>query len=419
MSTSQPKPQTQSRVHETAEGPEFMIGDQWSVRSMMELVELPAGQVDPRREPYNSWTLVAPDHMESGTGRLLQRETAKSQNAISGKYLFSPGDVLYSKIRPYLRKAVLANFEGLCSADVYPLRPRQDVHPSFLLALILSESFSAFAESVSMRSGFPKINRAELAEYRSVIPPFSEQARIAEVLDTLDKAIRGTQTQIEKNSLIYQGLQELFFAPHAIQTREEWQEIRLEDIAESITSGPRGWACYYAEEGDHFLRIGNLTRKHLDLRFDDVVKVQPPAGAEGVRTALTPGDLLISITADLGIIGVVPDWMGVAYINQHIARARVIRSKANPRFLGYQLAGQLGQKQFYRLNDVGAKAGLNLPTVGRLKVWLPSLPVQNQIATALDTVQQSLRQDEALLMKLAGLKSGLTTDLLTGKVRTS
>jgi type I restriction enzyme S subunit len=67
--------------------------------------------------------LVAPDHIESKTGRLLQKITASEQHAISGKYLFKPKDIVYSKIRPYLRKAILASFSALCSADMYPLTP--------------------------------------------------------------------------------------------------------------------------------------------------------------------------------------------------------------------------------------------------------------------------------------------------------
>ena len=195
--------------------------------------------------------------------------------------------------------------------------------------------------------------------------------------------------------------------------RQDWLEHRLVDISESITSGPRGWASYYAEHGDVFLRIGNLTRDHLDLRFDDVVRVQPPAGAEGVRTALVPGDLLISITADLGIIGVVPSWMGVAYINQHIARVRLNPTKANSRFLGHQLAGPLGQEQFYRLNDVGAKAGLNLPTVGRLKVWLPPLTEQTYIVEVLDSLDAAIRSIELAIDKQKMVVQGFVQQLFS------
>ena len=95
----------------------------WSLEPLLKVVSLPKGQVDPRREPYSSMVLIAPDHVESSTGRVLVKQTAEEQGAVSGKYSFSAGDIVYSKIRPYLRKAILADFDGICSADMYPLRP--------------------------------------------------------------------------------------------------------------------------------------------------------------------------------------------------------------------------------------------------------------------------------------------------------
>lgn len=148
-----------------------MIPKDWHVRPILYAVRVANGQVDPKVEPYRSMILVAPDHIEGRTGRLLKKETAHDQRAISGKYLFGKGDIVYSKIRPYLRKAILANFGGLCSADMYPLKPNADVSAGFVLAVILGEHFSKYAESVSVRSGMPKINRAELAEYSMAIPP--------------------------------------------------------------------------------------------------------------------------------------------------------------------------------------------------------------------------------------------------------
>jgi len=104
-----------------------VIPEDWQLRPMLSAVRVATGQVDPKVEPYRSMTLVAPDHIESNSGRLLKKETASDQRAISGKYLFVKGDIVYSKIRPYLRKAILADFDGLCSADMYPLKPASDV----------------------------------------------------------------------------------------------------------------------------------------------------------------------------------------------------------------------------------------------------------------------------------------------------
>lgn len=178
----------------------------WEVRFFMDLASLPSGQLDPRIEPYRSSILVAPDHVEERTGRLISRQTAAEQGAISGKYGFQPGDVIYSKIRPYLRKAILAEFHGLCSADMYPLRPADGVHPRYLLALVLGDHFSRFTEAVSMRSGFPKVNREELAEYRAAVPQPQEGGRIAEVLIAFDRRQEAAETELAKLRNLKQGL---------------------------------------------------------------------------------------------------------------------------------------------------------------------------------------------------------------------
>lgn len=182
------------------------IPKDWSVEKLLDHVSLPSGQLDPKQHPYCDWILIAPDHIESETGRLLDLQTAAEQNAISGKYGFQQGDVLYSKIRPYLRKAVLADREGLCSADMYPLRPQPTLVARFLLALILGENFSRFATAVSMRSGFPKINREELGEYQVALPSYNEQERISAILESHDTRILTEEAYLNKLKLQKKGL---------------------------------------------------------------------------------------------------------------------------------------------------------------------------------------------------------------------
>ena len=173
-------------------------------------------------------------------------------------------------------------------------------------------------------------------------PPPDEQAKIAEVLSTVDRAIEQTEALIAKQQRIKTGLMQDLLTRgidehgnlRSEQTHEfkdsplgripvEWDIAPLGSVAESVTSGSRGWAKYYRKEGALFIRIGNLTREHINLRLDDLVFVQPPESAEGLRTAVQAGDLLISVTADLGIIGVIPKGFVQGYVNQHIALARL------------------------------------------------------------------------------------------------
>ena len=157
------------------------------------------GQVDPEDDRFSDLILVAPNHIESLTGQITHRETSADQGAISGKYLCKKGDVLYSKIRPALRKVALAEEECLCSADMYPLRPSEKLIPKYLQYLLLSEDFSAWAELESARVAMPKINRETLSAIRIPVPPLDEQESIVSEIgngtkriDLQRKAVRGS-----------------------------------------------------------------------------------------------------------------------------------------------------------------------------------------------------------------------------------
>lgn len=103
---------------------------------------------------------------------------------------------------------------------------------------------------------------------------------------------------------------------------EGWKWVRLGEIVENITSGSREWARYYSDTGAIFLRMGNLSRESYVLRLDNIQHVRVPESSEGKRTRLLPFDLLFSITAEIGNLGLIPKDFPEAYINQHTARIR-------------------------------------------------------------------------------------------------
>lgn len=153
----------------------------WEFLKFSWCVFIAEGQVDPEDDKFSSWPLIAPNHIESGTGRLLGLESAAEQGAISGKYRCHPGDVIYSKIRPALRKATIAPQACLCSADMYPMRVDGSLLISeYLLHYLLTDAFSVWAVLESNRVAMPKINRESLIELRMPVPPHDEQRAIVE-----------------------------------------------------------------------------------------------------------------------------------------------------------------------------------------------------------------------------------------------
>lgn len=150
----------------------------WGTIPLKWQCSIQSGQVDPTEPPYDEMTLVAPDHIESGTGRLLAKKTAIEQAAISGKYLCHPENVLYSKIRPALRKVTLTDEVCLCSADMYAVAPGNDFERAYLFYILLTDAFTAYAELASMRVAMPKVNREALGSFPLIKPPIEEQQDI-------------------------------------------------------------------------------------------------------------------------------------------------------------------------------------------------------------------------------------------------
>jgi len=199
---------------------------------------------------------------------------------------------------------------------------------------------------------------------------------------------------------------------------QHWNDRSLDAISQKITSGSRDWAQYYSDRGALFVRMTNLPRSGIDLLLHDLKFVElPTAGSEGERTALLPNDILISITAELGKIGFVPESIGEAYINQHTALVRPNSQMVSPRFIAQYLATYQSNKRLNRLNDSGAKSGLNLSTVKAFKASIPSLPEQKKIADFLGAVDgklSALREKEAALTRF---KRGLMQALFSQTLR--
>ncbi|WP_416915635.1 MAG: restriction endonuclease subunit S [Roseicyclus sp.] len=173
--------------------------------------------VDPKEDEYADLPHLGAGNMITGSDELIDVKTAREEKLISGKYLFKGGTVLYSKIRPYLRKAARPDFDGLCSADVYPLTPKQDrLDRDFLFHLLLADDFTAYAIQGSDRAGMPKVNRRHLFAYTFSLPPLDAQRRAAAKIDDAkrkcDMLLSSVQRKLEDMEELRQSLLQKAFA---------------------------------------------------------------------------------------------------------------------------------------------------------------------------------------------------------------
>jgi len=298
----------------------------------------------------------------------------------------------------------------------------------FIYQLVRSRVFSENILIDAVGGAQPNISSSQVEGIFYKIPPVPEQKKIASILTSVDEVIETTQKQIDKlqdlkkatmNELLTKGIGHTEFKDSELgRIPKSWEVSDIGKLTEFVTSGSRGWSQYYSSTGSLFIRIGNLTRDHINLKFEDIKLVDPPKGGEGTRTRVNLGDILVSITADLGIIGVVNKGVGEAYVNQHVCLVRLNqKQKVMPRWIGHFLSGHEGQEQFSKKNDGGAKAGLNLPTIRSVLVPIPSPDEQHQVVRILDRLDSEINVKQIKLSQTQSLKKSLMQDLLTGKVR--
>ena len=270
----------------------------WSQKSFYDLAKITSGQVDPRKAPYSSMILVAPDHIRTGSGRIDQKLTAIQQGAISGKYLVQKGEVIYSKIRPNLQKLALADEDCLCSADMYPVAAKEGVSAHFLKYLMLSTSFTDFATSVSVRSGMPKINRQELAHFFAAVPEsYEEQEAIAEALSDADALIEGLERLIAKKRLIKQGaMQDLLTAKRRLPGFSgEWVETSFGQCFQFLRTGSASRSQLGANLGVGYIHYGDIHGMNSVMLDTSVTRLPEISdGQVATLSRVQDGDLVIA-----------------------------------------------------------------------------------------------------------------------------
>jgi type I restriction enzyme S subunit len=161
-----------------------------------------------------------------------------------------------------------------------------------------------------------------------------------------------------------------------------WSWARLGSLCRLVTSGSRDWAKFYSNEGAIFLRMGNLSRDSYQLRLHNIQRVKPPADSEGARTKLQQGDILISITGEVGLLGLIPNDFEESYINQHTCLVRPM-DELRHRYLPELFRSPFAQNQFDEPQR-GLKNSFRLTDVTHFLVPLPPLAEQHRIVAKVD-----------------------------------
>jgi len=408
--------------------PEFHNAGEWETTKLEKLVVIQSGGTPSKANPA-FWDGSIPWVSAKDMKRLFLEDTEDhiSIAAVAdGARLVPAGTLLMLTRGMTLLKDLpicVVGREMSFNQDVKALLPKVDVNGPFL-ALALLGNKQLLLKMVDIAGhGTGKLNTDELEGFELASPRPAEQQKIADCLRSLDDLIAAERRKLEALRQHRQGLmQQLFPLPGEAVPRlrfpdfhdaQEWQVKRIGDLEAFVTSGSRGWAAFYAPSGSLFVRITNFSRQSIYLDLTSSKYVELPADtSESSRTTLRFDDVLISITADVGIIGYVDaDIPSPAYINQHIALVRFDTPKVHGKFVAYFLASEGAQRQFRLATDNGTKAGMNLMAVEAISLLLPPLAEQHRIADCLTSLDACVAKQTQKLDALNQHKKGLLQQL--------
>jgi type I restriction enzyme S subunit len=410
------------------------IPEEWEVRRFGDVFEKRREKITPDGDEMVRY--VGLDDIASDNIHLQDYdENGTERSSTRG---FREGDVLFGKLRPYLNKAAVAPFDGICSSDIIPIYAPDESIDNFLLYLMHSKVMRDRAISTMSGTNLPRTSWGDLASAQFPYPSLPEQHRIAEVLSTVDEQIQQTRKIIQNikelkrglfNDLLTSGVREdtelsdVKIGAKRIEVPTSWDVKRVRDILSdekgAIRTGPFGSKLkneHHVPEGiklyeqrhiyEEDFEIGN---RHVTEKWYD---------SELTSYNARPKDVLITLQGTVGEAAVIPEHAEEGVINPKLIRIRADDSIVLPEYLSRFLDdSQISNQQIESLSHGAVVSGLNVKTVGEIKVPLPPISEQKTIVELVDIVNEKLSNETDHEQELQEFKRGLMQDLLTGTVR--
>jgi len=375
----------------------------WKKRTLDELCALRRELVEPSSTGTNRY--VGLEHIDPGIPRI--RRWGSDGTLRSTKNRFYSGDVLYGKLRPYLDKAALAEWEGVCSTDILTLQPRdENADAGYLSFLLHTSAFLAHAVATTSGVNHPRTSWADIAAFLYPIPPLPEQRGIAAGLAKI-------QSAMEVQDKIVVTLKELKAAIMAKLFREG---LRGEPLKQTeIGEMPESWEV---------VRVGDLVKLCSGASRPDDLSTEcnentpcPVYGGNGVmgyssQFLTTQESIVIGrVGAYCGSVHVCPPRSWVT--DNALYHREPVSEKATLRFLAELLC-------YLRLNHLqrkGAQPLVTQGTVHSVEIPLPSKAEQDEIANIAMVMEKRIEAAEQKLGRLKLLFSSMLHLLMTGRVR--
>lgn len=349
------------------------------------------------------------------SGELKIKQWAITDNLVSSAKVFKTGDILFARRNAYLRRASMVDFDGLCSGDAFVLRENhKKIVPGFLTFILNSDKLWDYANANAAGTMSKRVKWRDLGNYKFLLPPKDQQAKLAELLWTADGVVEkyGSILKtlgIQKDAIIKIKLKEY---------QDNFENGPLKSIAKLIGGCAFKSTEFTSEQNvrtKQVLKIANLTITGINLN-------KVPSFLEGnrhdERYLLKSDDIAISLTGSHGKrdygFAVINESNETYWINQRLAIIRADKKRALPKYIYYLMKEDIFLDAFF-INAIGTanQANVSMKMVENIELPIPSLIAQKEFVTLIDRIQKNKKDTEILMANASSIQKQLINQIFS------
>ncbi|WP_372501030.1 restriction endonuclease subunit S (plasmid) [Tistrella mobilis] len=358
----------------------------WPAVTLAEVAEIERKGVASDQIPDGA-SYLGLEHIESG-GVILKKETVKKGDLSSTKFAFTSEHLLYGKLRPYLAKIALPDFDGVCSTDILPIRPGPRLDKRFLAFYLRQPSMVNYAASRAIGANLPRLSPKGLAAFPIPLPPLEEQRRIAEILDQADELRRLRIQALDRLNTLGQAIFHEMFGD-VVTNPLGWQSVRLDELCE-IGSSKRVFAKEFMSDGVPFYRGTEIGRLASGGRSEPTLFISSDHYERLIKQSGKPeiGDLLLPSICHDGRIWKVDQSDPFYFKDGRVLWIKSGKSEIDSEYLREYLRN-LFLRNYASIASGIVFAELKIVNLKKLKIIYPPATLQKEFSLRIAEVEAS------------------------------
>jgi len=364
------------------------------------------------------WNLTL-DQIISNTGEVIEKKYLKVSEAGNSTYNFDEGNVLYSKLRPYLNKVICPDEPGIATTELVPLRPNPEILSRYFLAYYLrSSTFLSFANLVVAGAKMPRMIMSKFRNHEISIPSLSEQRRIVEILDQADAVRKQRAEGDTKTARILPTIFYKIFGDPAVNPKG-WNLGKVDDVVLETQYGTSTRANT-DEKGIPILRMNNIEYDG-QLNLSKLKHIVLPSKGQ-IKYKLLAGDILFNRTNSKELVGKTGLWQGEmeAVAASYLIRARINTKIAYPEFIwAYMNCSFIKQMLQNKCRRAIGMANINAKELRGLPLIIPPKDIQLKFVNHFSIIHQMRIKQSLLGETIEQLFSTLLYQAFTGELTSS